>query len=146
MQEETKSASGGKNNYLLTVIIVLLVAAGSFFGGMKYQQSKQPSRSDFQAMRGARQGGFPSTGPQAGTQMIRGEIISHDDASVTVKLADDSSKIILISANTKINKATEASVDDLMVGEQIMVVGQKNSDESISASQIQLNFGPMGRQ
>ena len=128
-----------KNNPLLIVIIAIIVGAGGFFAGMKYQQNKQPSRADFQAMRGVRQGFAGAS--QAGIEAVRGEIISQDEESITVKLPDDSSKIVLISENTEINKATEGSTDDLESGEQVMIFGKKNSDGSISATQIQLNFG-----
>ena len=71
--------------------------------------------------------------------MVRGEIIDQDEESITVKLSDDSSKIVLISENMSINKATEGSVDDLEVGKEVMVFGQENSDGSVSATNIQLN-------
>ena len=130
-----------KNKNLLVVILVIGVGVGGFFAGMKYQQSKQPSKVDFQAMRGMRQPGMPGVQQGGGSGVIRGEIISKDEESVTVKLLDDSSKIILISENTTINKTTEGSVDDLETGKQIVVFGQENSDKSISATNIQLDFG-----
>lgn len=132
-----------KSNVLLVAIMVIVVGAGGFFAGVKYQQSQQPSRIDFQAMRGVRQGVSGIQRP-AGSETVRGEIISQDEESITVKLPDESSKIVLISENTEINKATEATVEDLETGAQVMVFGQMNSDGSISASQIQLNFG-LGR-
>jgi ribosomal protein S1 len=132
-----------KNNLFLVITTTLIIAVAAFFGGIKYQQSKQPSRGDFQAMRGARQG-LPGS-LQSGTEVVRGEIISQDEESVTVKLPDESSKIVLISENTKINKATEAAPDDLTVGEQVMVFGKKNSDGIISAAQVQLNFEFRGK-
>jgi len=126
------------------VIVILIIAftAGGFLAGMKYQQSKQPARPDFQAMRGLR--GTSGIQRPAGTGVIRGEIINRDERSITVKLPDESSKIVLISENTAINKATEGSVDDLETGGQVMVFGQTNADGSISATQIQLNFN-LGR-
>ncbi|PIS08989.1 hypothetical protein COT75_03960 [Candidatus Beckwithbacteria bacterium CG10_big_fil_rev_8_21_14_0_10_34_10] len=139
-----------KNNLLLVIIISLAVGAGAFFGGMKYQQIKQPLRNDFQSMREMRQAGNIPAGleEQSGRQggMIRGEIISQDKEGITVKLVDDSSKIILVSKETEINKATKATMDDLTIGEQIMVFGKTNSDGSVSASQIQLNFEPKREQ
>ncbi len=133
-----------KNNIAIVLVIVIFVAGGAgFFGGMKYQQSKQPSRADFQARVGMRQG-VPGAQQGAGTETVRGEIVSQDEESITVKLPDESSKIILISENTAINKATEGSVGDLETGEQVMVFGKANSDGSIAATQIQLNFGLRG--
>lgn len=124
--------------HLYVLILVVFVGIGAFFAGMKYQQSKQPSRADFQGMRGTRQpGNMP--GQEGGSGMVRGEIINQDKGSITVKLPDDSSKIVLISENTEINKATEATTDDLTTGEQVMVFGETNSDGSVSATQIQLN-------
>lgn len=130
-----------KNKNLLVTILVIGVGVGGFFAGMKYQQSKQPSRVDFQAMRGMRQPGMSGVQQGAGSGMIRGEIIAQDEESITVKLLDGSSKIILISENTTINKTTEGSVDDLETGKQIVVFGQENADKSVSATNIQLDFG-----
>jgi len=136
-----------KNNTIVILVIVTFVMGGAgFFGGMKYQQSKQSSRINFQSpdqSRGkAKQSGImpdTSTQQKKGSGMIRGEIISQDEESVIVKLLDDSSKIILISENTTINKTTEGSVNDLEIGKQIVVFGQENSDKSISATNIQLD-------
>lgn len=122
------------------VFLVIVACLGGFFAGMKYQQNKQPSRADFQFREAMRQQNMPGIQQERGG-MVRGEVISRDEESVTIKLPDDTSKIILISENTAINKATEGSIEDLGVGEQVMVFGQQNSDGSLSATQIQLNFG-----
>jgi hypothetical protein len=123
------------------IILVLAASAGGFLAGMKYQQSKQPSRADFQARMGMMGGGVPGAQPRAGAEIVRGEIIDQDETSITVKLPDESSKIVLISENTIINKASEGSVADLETGEEVMVFGQTNSDSSVSASDIQLGLG-----
>ncbi|MBU0569722.1 hypothetical protein KKB40_02995 [Patescibacteria group bacterium] len=129
-----------QSNYVVIAVLLILVGAGSFYGGMKYQQGKQPSRADFQSRAGTRQQNLPDGAQQRmGAGAVRGEIISRDETSITVKLPDGSSKIVLISENTQINKATEASVDDLGTGEQVMVIGQTNSDGSVTAQNIQLN-------
>lgn len=130
-----------KNKNLLVAILVIGVGVGGFFASMKYQQSKQHSRASFQAIRGMRKSGMPGVQQGRGSGMVRGEIISQDKESVTIKLPDGSSKIILISENTTINKTTQGSKDDLETGKQIMVFGQENSDKSISATNIQLDFG-----
>ena len=129
-----------KNINLITIILLIIVGAGGFFGGMKYQQGKQPLRGDFQSRAGMRQQNLPTGAQQRmGAGTVRGEIISRDETSITVKLPDGSSKIVLISENTAINKATEGSVDDLKTGEQVMIIGQTNSDGSVTAQNIQLN-------
>jgi len=126
-----------KNIYIVVAIIVVIVGAGAFFAGMKYQQSKQPA---FLREFGGRQGqGTGTGGNRVGFRPVNGEIISSDDKSITVKLQDDSSKIVLLSDNTEINKAAEATKEDLKVGEKVAVFGQENSDGTVTAQNIQLN-------
>jgi len=72
-----------------------------------------------------------------------GEIISKNDTSITVKLPDGSSRIVLISSSAVINKMTEGSITagsitDLVVGENVMVVGETNADGNINAQSIQI--------
>ena len=129
-----------KNNIIVIVIIVILIGAGGFFAGMKYQQSKNPRLANFQ---GARNGQFQQRGQ--GFRPVNGEILSKDEKSITVKLQDGSSKIVFFSETTSINKATEGTKDDLKEGEKVMVVGQENSDGSITAQNIQLNPQFQGR-
>lgn len=132
-----------KKNLMVTVILVIAVGIGAFFGGMKYQQSKQPSFSrqfgnNQQGTRtGQVQGQLP--GNRQGFRPVNGEIIGSDDKSITVKLTDGSSKIVLITSSTSINKAAQASKDDLKNGEKVAVFGQTNSDGSVTAQNIQLN-------
>ena len=82
-------------------------------------------------------------GGESGRRMnfrpINGEIISSDDKSITVKLSDGSSKIVVLGTSTVINKADQATKDDLKVGEKAAVFGTENSDGSITAQNIQLN-------
>jgi len=126
-----------KNIYIVAAIIVVIVGAGAFFAGMKYQQSKQPA---FLREFAGRQGqGTGTGGNRVGFRPVNGEIISSDDKSITVKLQDDSSKIVLLSDNTEINKAAEATKEDLKVGEKVAVFGQENSDGTVTAQNIQLN-------
>lgn len=126
------------NQKLIFVILVTaVVAAGAgFLGGTKYQQNQ---RSSFTA-----QGGnFRINGNTNGqTQMFRpvqGEIISSDNTSITVKLDDGSTKIVLFSDSTAINKAENGSKSDLTTGQIVLVTGQTNSDGSVTAQNIQLN-------
>jgi hypothetical protein len=126
-----------KNSIIIAILVAIIVGGGAFFGGMKYQQSKQ--RSFFRqgnALQGARAG---LGGNKMGFRPVNGEIISSDDKSITVKLQDGSSKIVLISDKTEINKAAEATKDDLKTGEKVAVFGQENSDGSVTAQNIQIN-------
>lgn len=118
------------------LVLLLVVGVGSFFAGMKYQGNKQPSSLSSQQ-------GFRNGGGRGGARPVTGEIIGSDSTSVTVKLQDGSSKIVLISDRTTINKASSATKDDLQTGVRVAVFGQTNSDGSVTAQNIQIN--PMFR-
>lgn len=128
------------NKTIIMVIVVVLVGAGSFFAGTKVKSKSVTS--NFPQMGGQMRNG------QGVTQRIQsmgggmvGEIIAKDDTSITIKLADGGSKIVIILSSTNVNKTTGGSKDDLKIGEQVMVVGRANSDGSINAQSVQLGSG-----
>lgn len=128
-----------KNANVLAVVLLLIGLGGGFFAGMQYQKTKvsasmQGGKAD--TNQGRR---FGANGQNGNNRPIAGEIISSDDKSITVKLQDGSSKIVLISDLTQINKATTATRVDLKTGEKVAVFGNTNSDGSITAQNIQLN-------
>ena len=137
------------NNNVITIIIVAVVVGGAaFFGGMEYQQTKGRDGNALRQFQGAGgRGGQNGGGRFGGGRPVNGEILSADDRSITVKLADGSSKIVLLNDKTSINKASEGTKDELKTGVKIAAFGTENSDGSITASNIQLNpvFGGMGR-
>ena len=129
-----------KNSLIMTVLIAIFVGAVGFYSGIKYQQSNRSSfaNGNFRQMNNGQQQGFKEENKN-GPRQVTGEIINSDNKSIIVKLSDGSSKIILISGTTKVNKASEATIADLKVGEKIGVFGLENSDGTITAENIQLN-------
>lgn len=142
-----------KQNKLITIyVIACVVVVGSFYGGMKYDQSKNTgaagvgarfsnlSSADRQAR--MQQFGAGGQGGQKGAQRaggaVSGEILSKDDKSITIKLQDGGSKIILFSDSTQIMKSLAGTAEDINVGGNIMVNGSANPDGSITANMIQL--------
>jgi hypothetical protein len=130
------------NNFIVFTIIGLAIAGGSFFGGMKYQESKRPvffRQTGGNQLGPAQQGPRGGMGGRGGFRPVAGEILSSDEMSITVKLNDGSSKIVLITDKTEINKADVAKKEDLKVGQKVAVFGADNSDGSVTAQNIQLN-------
>ena len=132
-----------KNTKLIIGVLLIVVGIAGFFVGIKYQQSKGFSMTDIQSgntnMGMTGRPGSERTIPNNNSGMISGEIIDKDEASITVKQADESTKIILLSEDTGVSKTSEGLVDDLKTGESVMIFGQENPDGSISAANIQLN-------
>lgn len=124
MSKDTK-----QNSIHIIIIVAIAMSAGGFFAGMKYQQSKQPTLGR-QGTNGARRTGFRPTS---------GQIVSSDTTSITVKLTDGSTKIVLLTDKTQINKASSGSKTDLTNGTQVAVFGTDNSDGSVTAQTVQIN-------
>lgn len=135
-------------NLIITIVFLILIGAGSFFAGMKYQQSKQNLPGQYFAGRngvnGQRSGVANRNGN--GFRPVAGQILSIDNQSITVKLSDGSSKIIILSGNTVYNKTQTASLSDLKVGDNISVFGTTNADGSVTAQNVQIGalFAGMG--
>ena len=127
-----------KNSLLITVVIAVIAAAGAFYGGMQYQKS---NTSQNQA-RGQNQAGAFRRGTGQGLRATRGTILTVDDKSLTVKLQDGSSKIVILSDKTVYMKSDKASLTDLKTGDTVAVFGADNTDGSVTAQNVQLN--PMG--
>jgi hypothetical protein len=125
-----------KNQLIISVIALLLVGTGAFFGGIKYQQSKAAAFGRQMGMRG--NGNFRSQ-DNSNFRPVNGEVINTDEKSITVKLQDGSSKIILVSSSSTINKTETGTSADLTEGTMVMVFGSENSDGSITAQNIQIN-------
>jgi len=128
-------------NILIMALIAVIFAGGGFFAGIKYQQSKTLSqRAQFAGQFGDRAGGTATNrvGGARGGQIL-GTILSQDSKSITVQMADGSSKIVLISGTTSINQASTATVNDLKVGQKVSAFGVTNSDGSVTAQNIQIN-------
>ncbi|MCX7881554.1 MAG: hypothetical protein N2482_03560 [Patescibacteria group bacterium] len=123
----------------LNIFLVVVSLMVGFFIGLNYQRARRGFGFDqgpqFNFQRGQRM--F-----NQGTRPVSGEIIKKSEDSLTVKLRDGSTKIILLTESTNISKSTRGRIDDLKEKETVFVVGQQNSDGSITAENIQIGqFG-----
>lgn len=128
-----------KNNLITIIIIAVIVGALGFFGGMQYQKSKRGSFTPRQFQNGLdRLGGIQTRVGLQGGRPVNGEIISIDEKTITVKTQDGSSKIIIYSDSTNVNKTSEGSMEDLRTGEQIMVIGTEGTGGTVTAQSISI--------
>lgn len=140
-----------QKNLVIAVLLVVVSSGVGFFAGTAYQSAKTPSvGTNRQFMMGGQAGEFRQNqngnntgnrtgGRGVGFRPVVGEILKVDGKTITVKLADDSTKIIVISDTTSLNKASIATSSDLKVGEKVSVFGQEGTDGTVSAQNIQLN-------
>lgn len=136
-----------KKEIVVPVVIASLVFAGvGFFGGMQFQKSQRVSfgangQGNFMMQgNGGQRGGGQGAGRTMGQGMrpVTGEIISTDGNSITVKMDDGSSKIVLISDTTQINKTDPGAKTDLTIGTKVGVFGADNNG-TVTAQSIQID-------
>lgn len=114
-------------------LVTILLAGATFFAGTKYQASLRTT-APRQELAGRNGGQFRNGG-----NAVNGEILTIDDKSISVKLPDGSSKVVLLSGSVAISKAAEGTKSDLKIGERVIVFGTTNADGSVTATNISLN-------
>lgn len=136
-----------KQSPVLILVIALIAVGLGFFGGMEYQKSKRPNFVSGQFRMGANgaTGTFGIRGTRNGNQPVSGEVTSVDDTGITVKMRDGSSKIVVLSSSTVINKATTGTKTDVTKGTEVMVFGTTNTDGSITAQTVTIGGAIFGR-
>ncbi len=137
------------NKFILSLVVCIIAAGGlGFYGGTVYTKKNPPeaTRTAF-AGRGMNNGprgtgseGFMrgGAGGQGNGGFSGGEVVSKDATSLTLKLMDGGSKIVLFSSSTRVGKMSDGTLDDLSTGTNVMVNGTANQDGSITATNIQI--------
>lgn len=138
-----------KNNLVMILAVALMVGVIGFVGGMQYQKSKTVKNiQGFGNLRGEvvqQKGNGSQVGNRTGTfRPVSGEIVDMDGTSITVKIQDGSTKILIYSTSTVVNKTSDGSIADLSIGDTISVVGQESSQGTITAQTISLGGGMFG--
>lgn len=143
-----------KKYIVLGVVGALIIAGVSFYGGTAYaKRNSNPMMGGGNFPAGMQQGGGRQTG-QLGNGAARagmgggftaGEILSKDETTMTIKLPDGGSKIVLLGQSTQVTKSASGTTTDLVVGTQVTVTGTTNSDGSVTAQSVQIRPAGMAQ-
>ncbi len=135
-----------KNTLMIVAVILIVVAAvGGFFAGMQYEKSQgRAALGQFAQRFGNGNGTYLQRTGASGQQgqrftPIRGQILSLGSGTMTVKMQDGSTKIVVLGSNTTFIKTQTGALSDLKQGDNVMVVGTYNSDGSVTATDVQIN-------
>ena len=117
------------NKLIIVSIVLIIISAGvGFFAGTKFRRNNNSNLYQLRRF-----------GNSSNERPVRGQIISADKGSITIKLQDGSTKIIIIPSSANILQTEKASVSALKVDETVVVLGTENSDGSVTAQDVQLN-------
>ncbi|MDD5693209.1 MAG: DUF5666 domain-containing protein [Patescibacteria group bacterium] len=136
-----------KNTIIPLILAVFIIAIfTSFFGGMYYSKSNtsQDKTKAFQvssdqfAQNSTRAKGF---GRMQGDRPVSGKVTTISGKSVTISLQNNNeTKTVMIADNTNItDNGIDATLENIKVGDTLMVIGQTNADGSVKAQLIKIN-------
>ena len=128
-----------RNTLLGGLVLAVIIASAAFYGGMTYAKSQVPSRGQFANGQFTGTGAAGARGARGGTGgFTAGEILSKDATSITIKMQEGGTKIVLVSTSTQIMKSASGTLDDLSTGTNVVVTGSSNSDGSVTAQSVQI--------
>ena len=133
-------------NTMMVVAIVLIVLAGvgGFVGGIQYQKTNAGAGS--QGTNGTFRQRFGMMGQNGQNfRPERGQVISFSNGTMTLKLSDGSTKLIVLPSNTNYLKTDTASQSDIKTGDTVTVLGTQNSDGSVTAQDVQVGVTNLQR-
>lgn len=130
---------------VISVLLIVLALGGGFFAGVTYEKGKTVARNGLyafgqngQMMRGR----FGGQNGQA-FRPVRGQVLSIGQNTMTVKLANGNSEIVVFGQSTQFVKSQVASSSDVTTEDNVVVIGTQNSDGSITAQNVQIIPGSL---
>lgn len=125
---------------VISALLVILALGGGFLAGITYEKGKTVVRNGFYAetQGGQMRGRFGGQGRQ-NFRPVRGQVVSLDKNTMTVKLQNGNTEIVVFGQSTQFAKSSTASASEVQSGDTVMVVGTQNTDGSVTAQDVQIN-------
>jgi hypothetical protein len=126
-----------KQHLTIWIIVTIVLVGASYYIGDKHGQTT--ARLSGGQMRG--QGGQAGANRSrfgTGGGFVGGSVVSKDDTSITIKMRDGSSRIVLFTGTTHVLKSAPGIITDILSGANISVQGAQNPDGSVTAQSIQI--------
>ena len=121
-------------------VLAVALFGGGFAAGKTIGTTPAASASaSGQAGRGQRAFGSGAPGAANNGGLISGQVLAVGDGTLTVQLdQSQGSRIVLVSASTRVTRTTETDValSSLKAGEQVTVVGTQSTDGTVSATTV----------
>ncbi|MDD5341415.1 MAG: DUF5666 domain-containing protein [Patescibacteria group bacterium] len=115
-------------------VAVIVIGGASFYAGTLLAHGNKSGNRNMPGFTN----GIDARGAKGNDNFVNGQILSIDSSSITVKIPNNGSKIILLTDSTPISKMASGTKADLTVGETIMATGTTNTDGSVTAQSIQI--------
>ncbi len=132
----------------ISVVVVLALMGGSFYGGMlfqRYQFTQQRANFAGGNFPGGNFQGGPANGnpPDAGAGgaggglggTLTGQVKSLDGKTLSLSTARNVTTITL-DDSTRVQTAADGTVSDLVTGQRVIIIGQRDSSGNMTASQV----------
>ncbi len=122
------------------IIISALLVSGVAYAGYRYVQGKKtaagPQNGQWQNQ-GGPNSGQKGAGMRRAGGMVAGEISGKGADNLTLKLPEGGSKIVFYSNTTKVVLYSDITAGDLVVGDEVTVIGNKGDGGGITAVSVQ---------
>ncbi len=118
---------GYEKKTLALTAIVIVIAGAAFYTGAKYEKHKLNALGLLVNK---------SANKQTADNSIKGTVTAKDDVSITLDMADGTSKNIPFSGNMTFGKDGAGSAADLFVGELVVIAGENDANGNFIPSNI----------
>jgi hypothetical protein len=122
---------------VVAVATAVIVGGAAFGGGYAVAKKSAPALAGRGMMARDGQAGGQQKAQRAASNMANGEVLTVEEGSLTIKLADGGSRIVLLGKDAVVSYCAEAELSTVQPGTSLLATGEANADGSLTARFIQ---------